>query len=1741
MVVNPNLPVSVVIGASASNVCSGTLVTFNATTINGGSTPVYQWKVNEIDVGTNSPIFAYYPLNENIVKCTLTSNATCATGSPATSNAITMTVNSNLPASVSISTSASTICSGTSVTFTATPTNGGTTPVYQWKLNGSNVGTNNLTYASSTLANGDQITCVMTSNVICSTGSPATSNTVTMIVNPNLSASVSISASASTICVGNSVTFTATPTNGGTTPIYQWKLNGSNVGINNTTYTNIALANNDAVSCVMTSNATCATGSPATSNTVSMTINPNLPVSVIIAASAYTVCSGTLVTFNATVFNGGSTPVYQWKVNENNVGTNSPIFAYNPLNGDIVKCTLISNATCVTGNPAISNTITMSVNTNLSVSVAIAASGNPVCAGTSVTFTATPTNGGSPPAYQWYKNAQPIGTSSSTYSYTPVTGDKIYVVLTSSLTCATGSPATSNTITMTVNPNQAASVVSISASVNTICAGTSVTFTAAPANGGSTPSYQWKVNGINAGSNTTTYSYIPANSDAVTCVLTSNETCATGSPATSNTVTMTVNPLLPVSVTVAPSANPVCAETSVTYTATPTNGGVAPVYQWKVNEIDVGTNSPIFAYNPLNGDIVKCTLTSNATCATGSPATSNAITMTVNPLLPVSVTVAPSANPVCAGTSVTFTATPTNGGTTPVYQWKLKGSNVGTNNLTYASSTLSNGDQVTCVMTSNATCATGSPATSNIVTMIVNPNLPVSVTVAPSANPVCAGTSVTFTATPTNGGSTPSYQWKVNGINASTNSATYSYVPANNDAVTCVVTSNATCATGSPATSNQVKMVVNPILPVSVSIIASGNPVCTGSTVTFTATPTNGGATPAYQWYINALPIGTNSSTYSYIPVTGDQIYVVLTSSLSCSTGSPSTSNTITMGVNTNLPTSVSIAASINPVCAGTSVTFTATPDNGGSTPGYKWYKNTVLVGSNSSTYTYFPANNDAISCVLTSNLVCATGSPASSNIVSMTVNPNLPVSISVAVSSKTVCSGTVVNCLATPTNGGATPVYQWKVNGTKTGTNNPDFSFIPGNGDVVNCILTSNAVCPTGNPAISADILIAVKPTPTPPVIGTITSPTCNVSTGSVILTGLPYTGTWTLTKFPGGSTTNGTSSSFTISGLAAGSYSYTVTNSVNCTSFESSSIIIDQQPVTPTAPIVGTITVPTCASPTGGVILNGLPESGTWTLTRYPGTVTTTGTGNSAYLSNLSMGTFNYIVTNSLGCVSAASFNVVIPAPPVVPSAPVIGTITQPTCSMATGSVVLMGLPAGVWTINPGNISGTGSSTTILALIAGTYNYSVTNSIGCTSLATSNIVINPQPITPTVIISNPEAVCSPLKVDLTSPDITTGSSLGLTYSYWTDTSATIEYSTPATAGAGTYYIEGTTEFGCFDIKPVIVTINHLPISNAGVDSSACSLNFILNAVPETGSLTGAWTKLGGPGNVSFYPDANQPGAKVTVDLYGTYDFLWTVQNGTCISSDEVRVIFYSVPVVSAGKDTLLCKGNSIQLQGNGTGSFFWQPEDLLNNSDVSNPIATPLTSTRFEVTLTDQVGCQSSDSVFVEVRDIPIADAGPDIELQYLFKLDIDAVVPGTNEWGVWSVFSGSGEFSDSTSAETTVSKLGVGENIILWSVRNGICPVAKDYKVITVYDLVIPTLITPNNDGKNDYFVIRGIETFKKVELVIFNRRGVQVYKNSNYDNSWNGVGHNQNLLPDDTYFFVLKGENGKNFSGYIVIRR
>jgi gliding motility-associated-like protein len=693
---------------------------------------------------------------------------------------------------------------------------------------------------------------------------------------------------------------------------------------------------------------------------------------------------------------------------------------------------------------------------------------------------------------------------------------------------------------------------------------------------------------------------------------------------------------------------------------------------------------------------------------------------------------------------------------------------------------------------------------------------------------------------------------------------------------------------------------------------------------------------------------------------------------------------------------------------------------------------------------------------------------------------------------------------------------------------------------------------------AVSSVVINAQPLIPAPPAAGLITQPSCDLSTGSIELNGLIETGIWTLTRYPGTVILSGTGISTTISGLPAGTYNFTLANAAGCVSVPSANVLINAQPPSPSvpaqitdctlgfdravvtvtspvgegleysidggtytsstsfnnqkngthvitvrntsgcitsgvdfsvscgcsdppiitlssksgstcgtsavtvsnnlisgsatkvtlttngegtiipvsaivspfsftytpaqsdsgkeiiislktdnplgspcaegtgiytltvnarpsAPIPGVVTQMTCKEPTGSVVLGGLPSAGEWILTGNPGSLSITGTGTSTVITGLAAGPYSFTVTNPGGCTSIASSNVVINSNPGSPVSPTIGTITAPSCNLATGSVILNGLPqTGLWTLTrlPDNVISTGSGTsiTITGLSSGTYNYTVTNSAGCISELSKNIVIPVQPSSVRLVITNPPSLCSPGKADLTDPSVTAGSSPGIIYAYYTDAAATISFNTPSGADNGIYYIRGTSSEGCYDVKPVIVTI-----------------------------------------------------------------------------------------------------------------------------------------------------------------MQAPAADAGPDQILDNQFETIMEANLTQINDTGTWSVISGTGEFLDESDAKTSVSKLSINENIFIWMVRNGICPAASDTVSITVSDTKIQTLITPNMDGRNDYFELKGLESMGRTELLIFDRRGAQVFKNVDYDNRWNGVDYNGNPLHDDTYFYVLKTENGRIVNGFIVIRR
>jgi gliding motility-associated-like protein len=301
---------SVAISTSSTTNCDGASVIFNASTGEGGSSPVFEWKKNGVTVQTGSSTYSDNQLVDgDVISCVLTSNKTCLTSTTAVSNALVMTVTPNERPALSIAASDNNVCSGKSITFTATAVNGGAAPTYTWLHNGVNLFINSPTYTSSSLNNGDMIMCAMLSNLTCVTYPFTASLPVTMIVTLSVPVSVNITASVKASCKNAPVEFTASGSNEGLLPVYQWKKNGSPVGSNSRKYIDNSLLQIDVITCTLTSNADCITNAQATSNAVSIIIHPDPVVALdhndmLCAGSSRNLDAGNFTTY---LWNTGST------------------------------------------------------------------------------------------------------------------------------------------------------------------------------------------------------------------------------------------------------------------------------------------------------------------------------------------------------------------------------------------------------------------------------------------------------------------------------------------------------------------------------------------------------------------------------------------------------------------------------------------------------------------------------------------------------------------------------------------------------------------------------------------------------------------------------------------------------------------------------------------------------------------------------------------------------------------------------------------------------------------------------------------------------------------------------------------------------------------------------------------------------------------------------------------------------------------------------------------------------------------------------------------------------------------------------------------------------------------------------------------------------------------------------------------------------------------------------------------
>lgn len=377
------------------------------------------------------------------------------------------------------------------------------------------------------------------------------------------------------ICAGTSVTFTATAVNGGTNPFYTWFLNGSNVlsGAFVNTYTNNTLSNGDFVTCTVSSNLGCATNNPATSNMITMTVNPIPTVNI---TGANTVCNGappTVLTANASV-TPGSIVSYEWFIGGVSQGAPSPVSTFNATLPGTYTVRVLSAAGCPqTSAPFVVTLPTYTITATAGPNGTISPSGSVVVnCGDNQTFTITPNGGYS--IQDVLVDAVSVGPV-GTYTFTNVTGP--HTISATFFISGCINPPTAN-----------------AGANNSFCANASYTLNGSV--GGSATAGTWSGGGgtFNPNANTLNAIYTPSAAEiaagTVTLTLTSNNPAGAPCIPSISTVTLTIKEIPSVNIT---GTLGFCPSSSTTLTANASINPPGPItYAWLFNGVTpLGTSA----------------------------------------------------------------------------------------------------------------------------------------------------------------------------------------------------------------------------------------------------------------------------------------------------------------------------------------------------------------------------------------------------------------------------------------------------------------------------------------------------------------------------------------------------------------------------------------------------------------------------------------------------------------------------------------------------------------------------------------------------------------------------------------------------------------------------------------------------------------------------------------------------------------------------------------------------------------------------------------------------------------------------------------------------------------------------------------------------------------------------------------------------------------------------------------------
>jgi len=401
---------------------------------------------------------------------------------------------------------------------------------------------------------------------------------------------------------------------------------------------------------------------------------------------------------------------------------------------------------------------------------------------------------------------------------------------------------------------------------------------------------------------------------------------------------------------------------------------------------------------------------------------------------------------------------------------------------------------------------------------------------------------------------------------------------------------------------------------------------------------------------------------------------------------------------------------------------------------------------------------------------------------------------------------------------------------------------------------------------------------------------------------------------------------------------------------------------------------------------------------------------------------------------------------------------------------------------------------------LCAGTYHVTVTDNSGLSIIQLVEI----EDVIPVVSLAPFSNIC----VDHAPIHLTGGLPAGGTYS---GTGVSNDWFAPSAAGAGTHSIryEYSDSVSCEGYATSNIVVNPLPVVYLTSFETVCIDHApvtLIGGTPQGGVYSGT-----GVNNGVFYPDIAGAGTHNIV-------YTFTDDNG-CINSDSNTITSNPLPDVNLYINPNTCIDQiPFLLAGGIPGGGTYSGVGVDNG--MFNPESAGIGNHIIIYTFTDNNNCTFSvmDSIFVR----PL----PDID----FTIDPNFAVPAypvtfTSSYiiepGTWFWDFGDGQSETNNTFSAIHPYFQEGQYNVFHRVVSQYGCADTAYKSIEIVKIEIPNVFTPDGDGINDYFEMKGVKDFfTGIRLEVFNRWGKKIYENLNYHNEWNGGGY-----ADGVYYFII----------------